>query len=145
MRRIVDIEEVITDYVDEFLNAVAIDVYFKDEDEGMNVAYFCLDTGKVFWKDYLYTGVPIIQDAINLLYPLIKYQIGDRVRVVKYSDDTFNKDFMYKEGVTKRFNTNGYTGNTRKDPMITISVKGMDDESFWREELIRIPGGKDGE
>lgn len=71
------------------------------------------------------------------------------VKVVKGVDDTFDNNFLGKEGIVVNHNRNQATGNTPKDPLhavrfdLNVVPYGHPDyikdayciESFWYEEL----------
>lgn len=135
------IKEIRTHHVDDRTNAVAIDVYFEDTEEGNHAADFDLDSGKVYWRDNRFRGELRILEAIKELYAQVPYKVGDRVRIIDCSDEQGDASKLFTEGDIVSFNVNGETGNTAEDPLLFIRFDDGSEDSFWREEVVRIPGG----
>lgn len=135
------IEEIRTHHIDDKTNAVAVDVYFKGTEEGNHVADFDLDSGKVYWRDNRLRGERRVLEAIQELYAQVPYKVGDRVRVISCSDEQCDASKLFMEGDLVSFNVNGETGNTTENPLLFVRFDDGSEDSFWREELVRIPGG----
>jgi len=62
-----EISEISTEHIDETENTQTVDVYFTDDDseEGSVACVVCLDTGKAFYRDYIYSTYEIVTDAIK--------------------------------------------------------------------------------
>ncbi len=59
------ISEVITEHIDEELNATYVDVYVVGSEEGTVAAVVCNDTGKVFYRDYIWASYEQVTTAIQ--------------------------------------------------------------------------------
>ena len=83
-----DISCVKTTHHDPDNNALAIDVYFgEEEDEGLHVADFDLDTGKIFWLKNGYRSSPKVLNLIGNLYEKVNFKVGDLVRTWSQSNE----------------------------------------------------------
>lgn len=63
---------------------------------------------------------------------------GNRVKVISCSDECGSPELIGEEGVIYGINSNGLTGNTRRDPLYQVRLSGGKEESFWEEELTLI-------
>ncbi len=73
---------------------------------------------------------------MNLL-PSNLLNVGNNVQVSSIDDDTADKTLLNKQGKIVELNTNGLTGNTKRDPLYVIDF-GNIIESFWGTELTLI-------
>lgn len=82
----------------------------------------------------------------------MRHTIGTLVKVIKCTDDTFNNDFLEREGLIIGHNNNGMTGNTKNDPLHRVKFNNntvpsshpqyvpnaYSIEEFWYEELQQV-------
>lgn len=66
------------------------------------------------------------------------FNIGDRVRVLGGTDETFNPGYKGRVGTVRYFEYSCGCGQTYPtDPMIGVSFRGGCTEELWKEELKR--------
>ena len=71
------------------------------------------------------------------------FRIGDKVKVVRATDETFDRRFMRRVGIVEHFEYSCGCGQTYpNDPMIGVKFRGARFrirkgavEEFWQEEL----------
>ena len=69
------------------------------------------------------------------------FKIGERVRIERSEDDTFNSSYRGWVGIVKYFEYDCGCGQSYPiDPMIGIEFKNGKTEEFWKEELRYYPG-----
>lgn len=68
----------------------------------------------------------------------MKHLIGTKVVVSKATDETFDWDFINKQGIVSSHNANGMSGNTEDDPLHVVHFAGNIIEDFWYEELTPV-------
>lgn len=66
------ISEVLTEHIDEELNATYVDVYEVGSEEGIVAAVICNDTGKVFYRDYIWASYEQVTTAIQEVVDKVK-------------------------------------------------------------------------
>lgn len=68
------------------------------------------------------------------------FKIGDKVKIMKGVDDTFEKALEGMEGEVTGFQGNGMVGNRFPgDPLILVKVNGIPEEkSLWKEEITHV-------
>jgi len=68
--------------------------------------------------------------------PGAPFHIGDKVRVIKGTDETFDRRFLRRVGVVEHFEYSCGCGQTYpNDPMIGVEFRSGEVEEFWQEEL----------
>jgi hypothetical protein len=68
------------------------------------------------------------------------FRIGDKVKVVRAADETFEKRFMRRVGVVEHLEYSCGCGQTYPDdPMIGVLFRSGEVEEFWKEELKLLP------
>jgi hypothetical protein len=64
------------------------------------------------------------------------FRIGDKVRVVRGTDETFDRRFLRRVGRIQHLNYSCACGQTYPtDPMIGVLFRSGEVEAFWKEEL----------
>ena len=71
------------------------------------------------------------------------FRIGTRVRIVKGTDETFNKKFLRKIGEVVHLDYSCKCGQSYPgDPMIGVRFADGTTEEFWAEEIACVNVGK---
>jgi hypothetical protein len=64
-------------------------------------------------------------------------KIGQRVKVVKLSDECGDKYFVGRTGRVIDYDYTSHCGQSHNDPLIVVGFKKRQD-SFWKEELRTV-------
>ncbi len=76
------------------------------------------------------------QGHVTTDVPGAPFRIGDKVRVVRGTDETFDRRFLRRVGIIEHFEYSCGCGQTYpNDPMIGVKFRSSEVEEFWQEEL----------
>lgn len=68
------------------------------------------------------------------------YQVGDRVQVVRLTDETEDPDTLHKVGTVEYLSfPRDISATFPHDPYISVSLDDGTSGEFWKEELIKLP------
>ena len=68
--------------------------------------------------------------------PGASFRMGDKVKAVRATDETFDRRFMRRVGIVEHFEYSCGCGQTYpEDPMIGVVFRSGEVEEFWKEEL----------
>lgn len=84
-------------------------------------------------------GPDYMQGKIRRMVEGAPFAPGDQVKVVKAADETFDQNYMGKEGVIVDYDYHSGCGQSYpEDPLMGVVFSGMDFQYFWKEELLLI-------
>jgi len=76
------------------------------------------------------------KDHVTTDVPGAPFRIRDKVRVVRGTDETFDRRFLRRVGIIEHFEYSCGCGQTYpSDPMIGVQFRSGEVEEFWQKEL----------